>query len=73
MRRSDAVECRAPARGRFVDGQLVLEEDGSLTCPDGRTYDPSVTECTRTASGITACRGINPDGSGYRVGLDKMP
>ena len=73
VRRSDGVECRAPARGRFVDGQLVLEEDGSLTCPDGRTYDPSVTECTRTASGITACRGVNPDGSGYRVGLDKMP
>lgn len=73
VRRSDGVECRGPVRGRFVDGRLVLEEEGSLTCPDGRTYDPSVTRCERTASGLTVCRGANPDGTGYRVELEKIP
>lgn len=73
VRRSDGVECRGPVRGRFVDGRLVLEEEGSLTCPDGRTYDRAVTRCERTASGVTVCRGVNPDGSGYRVGLEKVP
>lgn len=73
VRRSDGVECRAPARGRFEGGRLVLEEEGSLTCPDGRTYDRATTSCERTASGVTVCRGVNPDGSGYRVGLEKMP
>ena len=73
VRRSDGVECRGPVRGRFVDGKLVLEEEGSLTCPDGRTYDRAVTRCERTASGLTVCRGLNPDGSGYRVGLEKVP
>jgi hypothetical protein len=71
VRRSDGTECKAPARGAFKNGQLVLEEEGNLVCPDGRTYDRSQTQCDRTASGVTTCYGVNPDGSRYRVGLEK--
>lgn len=71
VRRADGSECKAPARGTFKNGQLVLEEEGNLVCPDGRTYDRSQTQCDRTASGVTTCYGVNPDGSRYRVGLEK--
>ncbi|WP_445682644.1 hypothetical protein [Radicibacter daui] len=70
IRRADGSECKAPAVGSFRNGQLVLEEQGNLTCPDGRTYDQSHIQCGRTASGLTSCDGINPDGSHYRVGLE---
>ena len=72
VRRSDGVECKAPAEARFDGGKLTVEEKGSPTCPDGRSYGGSRTECERTATGVTVCRGVNPDGSGYRVGLDKV-
>ncbi len=72
VRRSDGVECKAPAEARFDGGKLSVEEKGSPTCPDGRSYGGSRTECERTATGVTVCRGVNPDGSGYRVGLDKV-
>ncbi len=72
VRRADGVECKAPAEARFDGGRLTVEEKGSPTCPDGRSYGGSRTECERTAAGATVCRGVNPDGSGYRVGLDKV-
>lgn len=72
IRRADGSECRAPAVGSFQDGQLVLEEQGDLTCPDGRIYDRSHIQCVRTASGLTSCDGVNPDGSRYRVGLEEQ-
>lgn len=72
VRRADGVECRAPAEARFDGGKLTVEEKGSPTCPDGRSYGGSRTECERTATGVTVCRGVNPDGTGYRVGLDKV-
>ncbi len=72
VRRADGVECKAPAEARFDGGKLTVEEKGSPTCPDGRSYGSSRTECERTATGATVCRGVNPDGSGYRVGLDKV-
>lgn len=72
VRRADGVECKAPAEARFDGTKLTVEEKGSPTCPDGRSYGSSRTECERTAAGATVCRGVNPDGSGYRVGLDKV-
>lgn len=73
VRRADGVECRGAVQGGFDGGKLVLREQGDIACPDGRSYSRSETQCERLASGLTYCRGVNPDGSGYRVGLDKAP
>lgn len=71
IRRADGVECRAPAQATMQGGRLGIEESGQPTCPDGRTFSPSKTECTRTPSGQTVCQGRNADGSTYRVGIER--
>lgn len=73
IRRADGSECRAPAQGKISGGKLTMQEQGRIVCPDGRTYSPAETRCERTASGVTVCRGVNSDGSDYRVDLDRVP
>ncbi len=73
IRRTDGSECRSPAQGTISGGKLSVQEQGPITCPDGRTYRRAETQCERTASGITVCRGKNADGSDYRVDLDRLP
>jgi Predicted membrane protein len=73
VRRPDGAECRAPAQARMQGGRLSIEETGDPRCPDGSTYNRSKTECSRTPSGQTVCVGRNPDGSTYRVGIQRQP
>jgi hypothetical protein len=71
IRRPDGIECRAPAQARMQGGKLSIDEMGNPTCPDGRSYSRSKTECSRTPSGQTVCLGRNADGSTYRVGIER--
>lgn len=72
IRRGDGSECQAPATAsRTADGGLRIAEQGPLSCPDGSSYAPSVTECRPGADGRTSCVGVNPDGSTYNVGISR--
>lgn len=72
IRRADGSECQAAATAtRTADGGLRIAEQGPLSCPDGSSYAPSVTECRPDTDGRTTCVGVNPDGSTYNVGISR--
>lgn len=73
LHRADGSECKAAAQARMQNGTLSIEEMANATCPDGTTVQRSQTECSRTPSGQTVCVGRNPDGSTYRVGIQRQP
>ncbi|MBK8175036.1 MAG: hypothetical protein IPK66_07160 [Rhodospirillales bacterium] len=72
IRRPDGSECKAAAQASMQGGKLAIDEQGMPTCPDGKTFSPSKTECARTPSGQTVCTGRNADGSTYRVGIERQ-
>lgn len=71
VRRSNGMECSAPATAVMQGGKLVVQEMGNLTCPDGQAFEKSTTTCTRDASGQTRCTGANAGGTGYEVKIDR--
>jgi hypothetical protein len=71
VRRSDGVECTAPAEALMQDGRLEVRELENLRCGDGSVYERSRTVCERGADGRTTCRGVNADGSTYGVQIER--
>ncbi|MFW5641948.1 MAG: SrfA family protein [Roseicyclus sp.] len=71
VRRSDGVECTAPAEAMMQDGRLEVRELENLRCGDGSVYERSRTVCERGAEGRTTCRGVNADGSTYGVQIER--
>ncbi|SNB55861.1 hypothetical protein SAMN07250955_101504 [Arboricoccus pini] len=71
VRRSNGMECSAPARALMENGKLQVQELDNLRCPDGQAFEKSTTTCTRDASGQTACMGANAGGTGYEVKIDR--
>lgn len=68
-RRSGASEhrCVGTVRPAMRDGKLVIDEPGSITCPDGTQFRRSTVECEPDERGRARCRGINEDGTAYKV------
>ncbi|MEM8799566.1 MAG: hypothetical protein AAGF15_05755 [Pseudomonadota bacterium] len=72
LERADGVKCTGKASAqRRSDGGVDIIEQGSIQCPDGRSFAPSKTECRPNASGRAVCRGVNPDGSSFRVRITR--
>ncbi|MEM7541188.1 MAG: SrfA family protein [Pseudomonadota bacterium] len=72
LERADGVSCRGKASTSRTQGTgLRIVEEGAISCPDGKKYSPSVTECLRGATGRAVCRGVNPDGTTYRVEITR--
>jgi len=65
--RSDSSQCKGKARAQMTGKGVRIEDSGPITCPDGTTYAPSVTQCERTPTGAANCTGVNKAGSTYHV------
>jgi len=61
--------CTGAVKSVMRDGKLVIEETGSITCPDGTLFRRSNVECSVGEGGRAKCRGINEDGTSYNVSI----
>jgi hypothetical protein len=61
--------CTGAVRPVMREGKLVIEETGSVTCPDGTVFRRSNVECTVGEGDRAECRGINADGTAYNVNI----
>lgn len=67
LRRSDGVQCSAPAQATMQSGRLVIDQTADATCPDGQVFQRSTVECVAGQGGRANCTGANADGAGYNV------
>jgi len=66
--RADSSQCKGEARAQMTaNGGVRIQDAGPVTCPDGTSYAPSVTQCERGKSGDATCTGVNKAGSTYHV------
>ena len=72
IKRPDGSVCSGNVGTSIENGQLVINGQDSIRCPDGVTYDTSKVVCSNNENGSgTDCKGINEGGKDYPVRLRK--
>lgn len=57
---------------RNPDGSIEIVERGEIKCPDGRSFQPSITHCISGPGGKALCRGQNQGGGpSYKVDITR--
>ncbi|MGH8612545.1 MAG: hypothetical protein ACREYF_11045, partial [Gammaproteobacteria bacterium] len=63
--------CTAPVQAMMKGGNLVIDEQQAVVCPDGTNLGRSHVECLNDSMGQAKCEGTNPDGSTYPISMVK--